>query len=98
MNKYNKGRRYEYEVKNHLEEMGALVLRTAGSHSPIDLIAIWDNKIWAIQCKSIKKINSKTKQECKEFHNLSLHPVIEKFFYVNEDGKEVAMSANGDIK
>jgi Holliday junction resolvase len=37
---YKKGARYEYYVKQLLEEKGYLVVRTAGSHGPFDLIAI----------------------------------------------------------
>jgi Holliday junction resolvase len=37
---YRKGARYEYYVKQLLEEKGYLVVRTAGSHGPFDLIAI----------------------------------------------------------
>jgi hypothetical protein len=37
---YKKGRRFEYKVKALLEKCGFYVMRTAGSHSKFDLIAI----------------------------------------------------------
>ena len=37
--KYNKGYRFELEVKKFLEQQGFLVFRSAGSHSPVDLVA-----------------------------------------------------------
>lgn len=41
MNKnYEKGRRYEYKEKKIWEEDGYLVIRSAGSKSPIDLVAV----------------------------------------------------------
>ena len=37
---YVRGRAYEYKVKRKLEKEGWLVIRSAGSHSLFDLIAI----------------------------------------------------------
>lgn len=37
---YEKGRRKEYKVVNMMREKGYLAQRTAGSHSPFDVIAI----------------------------------------------------------
>lgn len=53
---YARGRDFEYRVKKRLEEDGWLVLRTAGSHSPIDLFAgKLGKQPRAIQCKSGKR-------------------------------------------
>ena len=49
---YLKGRRLEYEIQHKLQNAGWLAVRTAGSHSPIDIIAIRHNKIRVIQCKA----------------------------------------------
>ncbi len=52
--KYVKGRRKEYRVCKRLRVEGFdIVQRTAGSHSPIDIIAIskYLKKIFLIQCK-----------------------------------------------
>lgn len=54
MNKnYQKGRRKEYSVKWKLEELGMIAFRSAGSHSPIDVIGIDPERklIKLIQCK-----------------------------------------------
>ena len=40
MSNYRKGRSYEYRIKKKLEKEGWLVIRSAGSHSLFDLIAI----------------------------------------------------------
>lgn len=37
---YTKGRRWEYALKKQWEANGYMVLRTAGSHGPFDLVAI----------------------------------------------------------
>ena len=50
---YIKGRRKEYRVMNDERKQGNLVIRSAGSHSPVDVISI-DVKarvIKFIQCK-----------------------------------------------
>ena len=51
---YIKGRRKEYKVCDELKECGfEIVQRTAGSHSPIDIIAIdiETHQILFVQCK-----------------------------------------------
>lgn len=59
---YQKGRAFEYKIKKQYEEKGYLVFRTAGSHSPADLIAFPPLRMineWQpilIQCKNTKKI------------------------------------------
>ena len=61
---YRKGARYEYYVKQKLEEKGYLVVRTAGSHGPFDLIAIDTQKreILLVQVKKSKYIPNKEKE------------------------------------
>lgn len=39
-NNYAKGRRYEYKEKKIWEKDGYLVIRSAGSKSPVDLVAV----------------------------------------------------------
>jgi Holliday junction resolvase len=59
---YVKGRNFEYQIKKLYEKMGYLVFRTAGSHSPADLIAFPPLRMikeWQpilIQCKATKKV------------------------------------------
>lgn len=49
---YEKGRRFEYLVKEKLEQAGYMVIRSAGSHSPFDLVAVGKEDIMFIQCKN----------------------------------------------
>lgn len=64
---YVKGRAFEYQVKKQFEAGGYLVFRTAGSHSPADLIAFPKLGKWftkeslsycpiLIQCKATKRV------------------------------------------
>jgi Holliday junction resolvase len=50
---YIKGRRKEYKVMHEEKAKGCIAFRTAGSHSPIDVVSINPDKrtITLIQCK-----------------------------------------------
>jgi len=66
---YIRGRAFEYEMmallKEHLPQKKYTVIRTAGSHSPVDVLVIkhmrGDNKAFGVQCKT-KKASSKVTQ------------------------------------
>jgi hypothetical protein len=44
--------RYEYQAMHHLEREGWSVTRSAGSHGPVDLIAMNATEVMLIQVKS----------------------------------------------
>jgi Holliday junction resolvase len=52
---YARGRAFEYRVRDRLEAQGFIVFRTAGSRSPVDLIAFRDGCALFVQCKSGKR-------------------------------------------
>jgi Holliday junction resolvase len=52
LNRYAKGRRLEYAAMKALEQRGFQCFRTAGSHSPVDIIAVAFPHILFIQCKA----------------------------------------------
>lgn len=61
MNNYRKGIRLEREVVNIFKDKGWIAQRTAGSHSPFDVILIKTNKdtkrvcfVAFVQCKKKK--------------------------------------------
>lgn len=64
---YAKGRAREYRTKKKLESQGYIVIRSAGSHSPIDLVAIHPEfkQIVFIQCKP-RKFSKKEEQRLRE--------------------------------
>lgn len=73
--RYTRGRSAEYYVRNKLEKLGAaLVIRSAGSHSPADLISIFPDRgeIWLVQVKQSKRGVSifKTNLEYAEYKTL----------------------------
>ncbi len=66
---YERGRRYENKIVNDFKTNGCISFRSAGSHSPIDVVGIDElsKTIYLIQCKTGKK---KFKKEQKEFNKI----------------------------
>jgi len=54
INRYSKGANFERKVVNYLkkEPNFLVVFRSAGSHSPIDIVAVMPNCTMLIQCKT----------------------------------------------
>jgi len=76
---YEKGRRKEYKICNELKEAGfEIVQRTAGSHSPVDIIAIHK------ELGEIKLIQAKPDNfsEIGEFKLLQEHKWLNGWFEV----------------
>jgi len=49
---YERGRAFEYRVRAHLYELGAvLVIRSAGSKTKVDLTALFTDRVALVQCK-----------------------------------------------
>ncbi len=55
MSNYTKGRTYEYKVMKELEGQNYKCIRSSGSHTPFDVIALLSNHIRFIQVKSEKQ-------------------------------------------
>jgi Holliday junction resolvase len=85
VNKYIKGAVYEWKVKKEYENKNYLVIRSAGSHSPIDLVAINEKEIIFIQCKRIKKISSIEKKEIEDFKKIKIPFNCRKEFHIKRD-------------
>ncbi len=52
MSNYSKGRRLEYMARRTLEHHGYLVVRSAGSKGPVDLVATGPKHVLLIQVKA----------------------------------------------
>lgn len=60
---YERGRSAEYTVKRMLEGMGyKWIIRSAASHTPIDLLASNGKDILAVQCKVGGYLNSEDRK------------------------------------
>lgn len=87
MNKqYQKGRRKEYKIVNEAKERGCIAFRSAGSHSPIDVVII-DNpahRITLIQSKAGLSFKPWARKRLME-ENLYLNGVYEVEFIIDDD-------------
>jgi Holliday junction resolvase len=75
---YIRGRNAEYYCKKRLEAEGYSVIRTAGSHSPADLIAANGNMVYAIQVKASRRnLSEKERDELIAFaQKVRAEPVL----------------------
>lgn len=49
---YRKGRNFEYRVEAYFRRIGYVVIRSAGSHGPVDLVCAKGGQIECVQCKA----------------------------------------------
>ncbi len=49
---YRQGRTFEYRVAAYFKRGGWVVIRSAGSHSPVDLVCAKGGEIQLVQCKA----------------------------------------------
>jgi hypothetical protein len=70
---YESGRRFEYRVMRDLEKRGYYCVRSAGSHSKIDVVAVKDAFCLFIQCKADGNI---TPSEWNTLHDLCRAPLF----------------------
>lgn len=60
---YKKGASFENLVKDILVEDGWLAIRSAGSHSIIDVLAIKVDEKWLIQCRTSGNLSGNERKE-----------------------------------
>ncbi len=93
---YERGRSAEYTVKRMLQEMGyRWVIRSAASHSPIDLLASNGIETLAVQCKVGGYISAEEKAALEEWTlKLNAHPCLAK---KNKRGRWMVLDVDADI-
>ena len=64
---YKRGADFERRAKEFLERIGYAVVRSAGSHSPADLVAMRHGELVCVQCKRDGKLPPKEWNEFWEF-------------------------------
>lgn len=57
MSHYSNGRDFEYRARDHFRDEGYDVIRSAGSKTKIDLVAIKPGQLVFVQCKKDGKIS-----------------------------------------
>lgn len=73
---YARGRQIEWKARDELARAGYLVIRAAGSKSPVDLVAIGAGDVRLIQCKRTKRGNasSAVRDALKELQTIERPP------------------------
>ncbi len=49
---YRQGRKFEYRVATYFKRGGWVVIRSAGSHTPVDLVCAKGGEVRCVQCKA----------------------------------------------
>ena len=83
---YERGRAFEYRVKQFLEKQGYFVVRSAGSKFP-DLIAIKHGKVLAVEVKKYKPSPSTLQEVEEKAHVLLRYGITPCLAYLDGDGK-----------
>lgn len=84
---YTKGAAFERKVAKDLEGYGYVTVRSAGSHSPADLVAMRHGELVCVQCKSDGRLDPEEWNDFWEFCELAgALPVMAK---VGPQGKGV---------
>jgi len=91
MTNYRRGGTYEYIAKKQLEEQGYVVIRSAGSHGPADLVATndWEIKFIQIKFQKDKKINlNKYSEDIEALRKIpiSLHNDVRRELWIRIKG------------
>lgn len=66
MSNYSRGANFERRVQKYFESSGWLVIRSAGSHSLIDLVALKGGEVQLIQCKTDGVLSVAERQQLEE--------------------------------
>ena len=85
---YVSGRRFEYTIKKALEKLGWIAIRSAGSHSPFDIIAIKEGRILLLQLKKYKGGHMPQAQyykEMKKLFGLNISSVLQPTMAIIQD-------------
>ena len=85
---YVSGRRFEYLIKKELQDQGWIAIRSAGSHSPFDIIAIKEDKILLLQLKKYqggKMPPSEYKKEMGKLFELNIAKKLEPTLAIIQD-------------
>jgi len=58
MTNYTRGRQFEYKIRDELRRRGYFVIRTAGSHTCCDLVAMKASYRLFVQCRGGKRFST----------------------------------------
>ena len=73
MSKYQQGTRLEYEARDILVGRGFIVIRSAGSKGPVDLVAIGSQEILLVQ---VSKLKVKSSRDLEDLRSMQAPPNV----------------------
>jgi len=85
MSKYSVGANFERAGKKKLEAEGWYVLRSAGSHSVVDLVCFKDGEVRLLQCKVDGRISPNERKQILELAEENGFQA----YLVKREGKEI---------
>jgi Holliday junction resolvase len=89
MTRYSSGVQFEYQVRDYLlRNFWPVVVRSAGSHGPIDLVGINSGGMCFVQCKQERKKKSYKSDEL-DLVRISSPSNCRKFLFVKRLNKSV---------
>lgn len=68
---YHRGAEREHYIKKKLEKQGYFVIRSAGSHSPVDLVAIKKGEVRLIQSRKRKYLRPFERKRIEEVEKVT---------------------------
>ena len=71
MSNYDRGANFERRCQKRLEKEGWFVIRSAGSHSLIDLAAFKGGEVILVQCKTDGKLSINEREQLKELARMT---------------------------
>lgn len=87
---YLRGRRFEYEIIHKLTADGYTCVRSAGSKSPVDIVAINEEEVLLVQAKTGS--TGLTASERKTFESLLCPPCVRKLLYWKKPSGEIVIT------
>lgn len=91
---YERGRNLEYLIMNKFKDAGYSVIRAAGSHTPVDVLAGLSGTVYAIQCKISTYIRPAELEKLKDYaYDLGAIPC----YTEKEQGKWKVITLNDEV-
>lgn len=85
MSNYRRRADFERRVYRYFEQRGYFVIRSAGSHSPIDLVALRWGEVKLIQCKIDGVLSRVERAQLQELARLTCCQV----YLISREGKKL---------
>ncbi len=95
MTAYRRGARLEYLARDRLRQQGYVVVRSAGSHGPFDLIAVNAQRVLLIQ---VKQKGQSVRLALEHLAAVHTPHSVRKQVWVYHRGQWRVIDANGDTQ